>query len=121
MQTTSHRFDPVVIARYLLFVTTAVLVIFAIGTFIRLPQRSEWMLVYSVYAILMLGDAAAMLVSGLYLNKERKVVYWFAVVIVSLNIVLTIFDQFGLIDFLFSLLNFITLIFLLIARRNILA
>lgn len=66
------------------------------------------------------GDAIAMLVCGLYIARQIKLIFWIAVIILSLNIILTIFDQFGWIDFLFSLLNVITLAALLVYRKEFL-
>jgi hypothetical protein len=42
-------------------------------------------------------------------------------VVLVLNIVPTIFDQFGLADLLFVLLNLVTLAFLIMSRREFLA
>jgi lysylphosphatidylglycerol synthetase-like protein (DUF2156 family) len=86
----------------------------------RVDPNSDMKIMYTVYAVLMLGDALAMLICGLYINRQKKAVYWFAVIVLSLNIILTIFDQFGLIDFLFVLLNIITLIPLLVLRKEFL-
>ena len=65
----------------------------------------------------MLGDGMAMLICGLYFNRQIKI-FRFAVILLSLNIILVIFDQFGLVDLLFLLLNVITLIPLLIFRKE---
>jgi lysylphosphatidylglycerol synthetase-like protein (DUF2156 family) len=96
------------------------LVVFGVGSFLRDNPNLDMKIMYNVFAVLMLGDAIAMLVCGLYINRHIKTIFWFAVIVLSLNIVLTIFDQFGLIDFLFSLLNIITLALLLVLRKELL-
>jgi hypothetical protein len=106
--------------RYLFFVTAIALVFLAAGSFMRTNNNPNMLIVYAVYATLMLGDALVMLVCGLYINRKIKMVFWFAVIVLSLNIILTIFDQFGLIDFIFVLLNLITLIPLLVLRKEFL-
>ena len=77
-------------------------------------------MIYKVYAILMFGDALVMLLCGLLLNRKFSGIFWIAVTILSLNIILTIFDQFGLIDLFFVLLNSSTLGLLLILRKEFL-
>jgi lysylphosphatidylglycerol synthetase-like protein (DUF2156 family) len=68
----------------------------------------------------MLVDAAVMLGFSFYIHKQIKAVYWLAAVVLSLNIVLTIFDQLGLIDILFSLLNAAILAMLFFLRKELL-
>jgi hypothetical protein len=106
--------------RYLFFVTAIVLVIFGAGSFMRSNPNPDMQIIYAVYAVLMVGDAVTMLICGLYVNRQIQTVFWFAVIVLSLNIALTIFDQFGLIDLLFSSLNIITLILLVILRKEFL-
>ena len=108
------------ITRYLFFLTAIILVVLAAGSFMRVNENTNLMIAYAVYGVLMFGDAIAMLVCGLYINKKMNLVFWFAVILLSLNIILTLFDQFGLADLLFSLLNLITLVPLLIFRKEFL-
>jgi lysylphosphatidylglycerol synthetase-like protein (DUF2156 family) len=108
------------IARYLFFLTAIILVVLAAGSFMRVNENPNLMIAYAVYGVLMFGDAIAMLVCGLYINKKMNLVFWFAVILLSLNIILTLFDQFGLVDLLFSLLNLITLTPLLLFRKEFL-
>ena len=98
------------VTRVLFFFTAAILRSF-MGSDLR---------IYIVYSILMAVDAACMFVCGLFLNRKIELIFWFAVTLLSLNIILTIFDQFGLADFLFLFLNLITLVPLLIFRKEFL-
>jgi hypothetical protein len=68
----------------------------------------------------MFGDALAMLLFGLFIDRKISAVFWLALLVLSLNITLTIFDQFGLVDFLFTLLNFAIFMMLLVHRKEIL-
>jgi lysylphosphatidylglycerol synthetase-like protein (DUF2156 family) len=108
------------VVRYLLFVTAIELVIFGAGTLLRISDSPGLRNIYIAYAVLMFGDALVMAVCGFYIERKIKVVYWLAVTVLSLNIVLTIFDQFGLIDFLFLFLLVITLAALYFLRKELL-
>ena len=86
----------------------------------RVNENTGMRIFYIFYAVFMLGDAFAMLFCGLYINRKMKLVFWFAVIVLGLNIVLILFDQFGLVDLLFSLFNLITLAALIILRKEFL-
>ncbi|MCJ7436035.1 MAG: hypothetical protein MUO77_21365 [Anaerolineales bacterium] len=118
MRISNLSINPILLVRYLLIFTTVILFILSAATFLRISPNSDMKVIYLIYGILMLGDGAAMLISGLWINKQQ--IYWFAVIVLSLNIILTIFDQFGMIDFLFVLLNVITLFSLLRYRKELL-
>lgn len=106
--------------RYIFFITAILLTVLSAGSFLRASGNPNLKVIYIVYAVLFLGDAIAMLICGLYINRYLKLIYWFAVTVVGLNIILTLFDQFGLIDFLFVMLNIVTLIPLLVYRKEFL-
>ncbi|MBI5963193.1 MAG: hypothetical protein HY863_06945 [Chloroflexi bacterium] len=106
--------------KYLFFVIATALIFLAAGSFMRVNKNPDMLIVYAVYAMLMLGDALAMLICGLYIDRKTKSVFWFAIIILGLNIFLTIFDQFGLIDLIFVLLNLVTLAPLLVLRKEFL-
>ena len=110
----------ITLVRFLFFITAIVLAALSAGSFMRINGNPDMKIAYSIYAILMFGDAIATLVCGLYLGRQMKVIYWFAVFVILLNIILTIFDQFGLIDLLFLLLNVVTLVALIAARKELL-
>ena len=87
--------------RYLYFITALVLAVFGAGSVMRVNENPGMVIVYILYAVLMFGDAISMLVCGLYINRQMRSIYWLAVIVLSLNIILTVFDQFGVIDLLF--------------------
>lgn len=108
------------LVRYSFFFTAFVLAVFGVNSMFRVSPDPNLKSIYMVYAVLMLGDALALLLCGLLINRKIPVIFWFAVTVLSLNIVLTIFDQFGLIDLLFVLLNTSTLGILLNLRKEFL-
>jgi len=108
------------VVRGLFFLTVTILVVFGFGSLFRVIGNPEGIALYVFYALIMFGDAAILLFCALQLNKRRKPIYLFTVIILCMNIFLTIFDQFGLVDLLFLLLNLITLIALIIARKEFL-
>ncbi len=114
------KFTKPTIVRYLFFVTASILAVFGAGSLLRPAASSEMRSIYSVYAVLMFGDALALLVCGLFLARRMNLIYWFAVLVLSINIILTFFDQVGLIDVLFVLLNIATLAGLLNQRKEFL-
>jgi hypothetical protein len=109
--------NPALLAKYLLIFTAAVLDVFALLSFMRVNDNPDMAVIYGGYAFLMFVDAALMLVCGLRIQQGKKSTYWFAVILLGLNIILTIFDQIGLVDILFVLLNACTL-YLLLAYRT---
>jgi hypothetical protein len=79
------------------------------------------MSLYLVYGFLMLADSAAMLVCGLLIIRQKTLYFRLAAGVLGINILLTITDQFGMIDLLFMLLNTITLVMLIKSRREFVA
>ena len=106
--------------RHLFFITAIILAVFGIGSFMRVYANPGMGIVHILYAVLMFGDAVAMLVCGLQINRQMKSVYWFAVIVLNLNIILTVFDQFGVVDLLFLLLNVVILLVLIVLRKELL-
>jgi lysylphosphatidylglycerol synthetase-like protein (DUF2156 family) len=111
------KLAPFQIMRYLFLYTAIILVVFGIGSLMRSGQN---LALYVFYAFIMFGDAALMLFCYMQMNKKTKQVYWLAFVILLLNIIFTIFDQVGLIDILFMLVNLVALIALYLSRKEFL-
>jgi len=108
------------ITQTLFYFSAVALAALGIGSLLRLDQNSNMKVMYIIYAVLMFGDALAMLLCGYFINRKIKSVFWFAALVPGLNIALTIFDQFGWIDLLFVLLNIVTLISLFAFRKDFL-
>lgn len=107
-------------SRNLFLLTVAILVVFGIGSLLRMGDNPDRIVLYVFYAFAMFGDAAAMAFCAWQLPKRTKLVFFLSVSVLALNIFPTIFDQFGLVDLLFLLLNLVTLAFLLIAHKEFL-
>lgn len=110
--------SPLQLLRYLFLLTAATLAVLGMVTFVRIGAAPQLAAVYAFYALLMFIDAAIMLFCAFQIHKKKKNIYRLAVIILALNILLTIFDQFGLPDLLFLLLNLVTLIILFIGRKE---
>ena len=108
------------LVQYLFFFTAIVLMALGVGSIFRAGSNPNMKLIYMVYAILTLGDALAMLACGLLIRARKTAIFWSAAALLSLHIVLTIFDQFGLVDLLFVLLNLLILGLLIALRREFL-
>lgn len=106
------------LTRSLFLFTAVVLVLFGVGSLLRINLNPDRTGLYTFYAFAMFGDAAVMAFCARYLYKGTKSIFYFSVVVLVLNIVLTVFDQFGLADLVFVLLNLITLLLLLLARKE---
>lgn len=108
------------LARYFFLFTFLLLIVLGIGSLMRIGTKSDHMVLYIFYAVIMFVDAVVLLLCGLQLSKRTRWIFYVAVFVLMLNILPTIFDQFGLADLLFLLLNLITLAFLLIAHKEFL-
>jgi uncharacterized membrane protein YgdD (TMEM256/DUF423 family) len=105
---------------YSFFPLAVLLAAFGVMSIFRVSPNPEMKTVYLVYAALMMVDALALLLCGLLIQSGKAAVFWLSASLVSLNILLPIFDQFGWIDLLFVLLNMLTLGLLLSLRGELL-
>ena len=99
------------LTRYLFVFMVVILIVFGIGSLFAS---------YPFYAVIMFGDGAVMALCAWQLNKRTKFIFYFSIFVLALNIIPTIFDQFGLADLFFVLLNVAILISLVVARREFL-
>jgi hypothetical protein len=70
-----------------------------------------------VIGLLMLGNVAAMLAAGLYLGTRRRSAWILAQTILAINILLTITDQFGLLDLATLLIDLVLGGYLIFTRK----
>ena len=116
---TSSKPRTVLIAQRLFFISAAIWLIFGIMGISRLldggntPTIALW-----VIAILMFGNLGAMLAAGLWLGRQSKWAFLFALVVLAANILLTFTDQVGFFDIITALLDFCILGLLLYDRKN---
>jgi len=108
------------IARYLVLLTVAILLFFGLGTLANLGSHPDMMGVFIFYAFAMFVEAAVLLFCFFGLKKRSKRIFWLTAAILAVNIIATIFDQVGMIDILYMLLNFVTLTALYFSRKEFL-
>jgi hypothetical protein len=65
----------------------------------------------------MLGNAAAMVFSGVLIHRRIRWGYYFSLAVLALNILLTFTDQFGIADFLTLLVDIVLLMILFSFQR----
>ena len=102
----SRPSTPVILARALFYLNAAIWLLLGVVTVARGTSggpggpTAVWIL-----AILMAGNAAVMLWLGLNLGRGGRRIYAFAVLFLLANIVLTVTDQFGVLDLITLILD----------------
>ena len=110
--------NPPALAKYLFIILAAVLVIMAFMSFKRVDSTDiEQTIQYATRSFMMFIDAALMLLLAFMVSVKNKLTYQLAVVILALNIILTIFNQFDFLGIVFILLNAFAL-YVLIKYRD---
>jgi hypothetical protein len=110
--------DAVRAAQILFFLNAVIWVALGVVSLLRLSRSGPLPVVMAlVIAIMMSGNAGAMLVSGIGLGKRRMFWFYLALAVLGINIILTFTDEFGLLDFVTLLID-LTLLGLLIATRK---
>jgi hypothetical protein len=72
-----------------------------------------------VYSLLMFANAAVMVWLGTQIVSGRKGIIFLAIVYMAINVLLTITDQFGMVDALILLLNLSLLGLLFVTRQRL--
>lgn len=108
------------VLQHAFFLLAGLLAVFGVMSMFRGSRDPAMKTVHLVYAALMMGDAFALLLCGWLIRGGKAVVFWLSVSLISLNVILSLFDQFGWIDLLFVLLNVFTLGLLLNLRGELL-
>lgn len=88
---------------YLSAIIWSLLGFISLGNLAR--QDPALMAVFALVALLMFGNAGAMLLAGRRLARRNKWALLFALAVLSLNLLLTFIDQFGIIDFITAMLD----------------
>jgi len=123
MQTISPKSSPkalnsVLVAQALFFLNVAIWSLLGVSTLVRMADRNTGHAITGwIIALLMFGNAGAMLWAGVGIGKRQKRFFYFAVAVLAINIILTVTDQFGLLD-LITLMFDLVLLGLLIATRK---
>jgi hypothetical protein len=97
------------------FIWVAFGIIYLFRDFSRIPDEviSTW-----VVALLMFGNAAAMLLSGILIARPARWGYYFALAVLLVNILLTFTDQVGALDWITFFIDLLLLVLLIAARSR---
>ena len=68
----------------------------------------------------MFGNAGAFLFCGFTIGIRKPILFWFSVLVLVVNILLTVTDQFGWLDLITILVDLVILGFLMVGRKKIL-
>jgi hypothetical protein len=116
----THPRKPVFVkaAQILFFANAAIWLAFGVVTLARMapggpPQQTGT----AVLAGLMLGNAVAMLVAGIGIGRQSRLFFFFAILVLVANILLSATDQFGVYDFVTLVIDGF-LLGLLLATRS---
>ena len=82
------------------------------------PTIPSW--IFTIMAILMLGYGVVLVGLGIGLGTRKNFFYYASVVMITLSVILPIFDDFGLADLLAVIPAAATLIYLIYKRTSIL-
>lgn len=106
-------------AAQLLFVIMAgIWSLLAVISLTRMTSSGSSQLIAAlIVAVLMLGNAGAFLMAGIVIGKPNRLFYFFGVMVLAINIILTVTDQFGVLD-LITLVIDMVILGLLIATRS---
>jgi hypothetical protein len=117
--TTLSDFRLVRAAQALFFLNTGIWVGLGFWSLVKLAKgNSDSTITGLIIAAMMFGNALAMLASGIGLGKRQKRFFYLALAILLVNIILTVTDQFGILDFLTLVIDLALLGFLIADRRN---
>jgi hypothetical protein len=108
------------LTRIFLRLTVGILVVFGVGSFLRIIGNADQATLYGFYGLAMFADAAVMLLCAWQLNRRSRFAFYLSFLVLAINIILTFFDQVGWVDILFVLLNLVPLMFLILARKEFL-
>lgn len=116
MEATQRRTVPLNSLLATLFVINAAIwIAFGTSTLVRMEGQG---VVAWVLAVLMFGNAGAMLLSGWGLAKQKGSFFYLAVAVLAVNIVLTITDEFGPFDLIVLLIDLALLVLLIETRAR---
>jgi hypothetical protein len=103
----------------LFFLNAAIWILFGVWSLLRVASSNpSHTFIPWLVAILMFGNAGAMLGSGIGLKNRQKRFYYLAVVVLAVNIILTVTDQFGILDLITLMIDVVLLGFVLGTRKS---
>jgi len=117
--TTLSDFRLIRAAQMLFFLNTGIWIGLGLGNLVKLVNgHSNSTITGLIIAVLMFGNALVMLVCGVSLGKQHRRSFYLALVVLVVNIILTVTDQFGLVDFITLVIDLVLLGILIADRRS---
>jgi len=112
----------VVTAQILFFILAATWLLFGVLSLIRMVNgATDQTITMWVVAVLVVVNAGAMLVAGLGCGSGNRLFYYFALVLLVANLVLTVTDQFEIFDLITLLIDAALLVLLMATRKRYLS
>jgi hypothetical protein len=122
MGTSSKAPTSVKAAQALFFANTVIWLLLGITSLGRLAGSSTGQsTAMLMVALLMFGNAGAMLVAGAGIGKQRRPFYTFGLAVLVINIILTFTDQIGVLDFISLVIDVVLLGLLIVTRARFLS
>jgi hypothetical protein len=110
------------ISQVLIYVNALIWLVAGVAIFFRTRINHaipSW--IFIGMAILMLGYGVILLVLGIGLGTRKKFIYYAALVLIALSVILPIFDDFGLADLLAVIPAIFAVVYLSIYKKILLA
>lgn len=95
--------------KVMLYVMAAVWIVFSMGSALREPNLLNEINIYSVYGALMAVNAVIAAGMAAWWSPKQAVIRWLGYTWISLNILLSVTDQVGVIDILILLFSAVIL------------
>ena len=108
-------------ARALFYLNAVIWLILGITSLIQIePDSTVPDVVLWIIALLMFGNAGAMFLSGIGIQRKNRWYYYFAILVLIVNIILTLTDQFGILDLITLVIDLFLFGILILKSKTIL-
>jgi hypothetical protein len=109
---------PLQVAQALFFLNAAIWLAFGVAALIRMKDSQLQPVAALVVGILMFGNAAAMLLCGIFIGRGNRLWFNLAAAVLAINILLTFTDQVGLLDWITLAIDLLLVGFLMAAWKT---
>ena len=110
--------NSVMVAQLLFLVNAAIWLISGVISLTRIENTSLQPVLALVIAAMMFGNAGAMLIAAIGIGKQNRSFFHLSIAFLTVNIVLTITDQLGALDFITLAIDLLLLILLIVTRAH---
>jgi hypothetical protein len=119
MKTSSRPINCLKIVQVGFFLNAIVWTILGVYTLWRTSGKPDSSMMMLVIAIMMFGNVGAFIFCGLTISRKSRIIYMIAILVLAINIVLSITDEFGLLDLAIMLIDLLILGFLIAGKKQI--